>query len=166
MPAVVGAAPESESSSTCMPVFRICNADEDSIFNFVVALQESKRTWNVFENGAILFIQSFSWMIDCGLASVYLENIQKLRACVIRHFGLDKSTGQRQLKVVPAVLPVLVRNKVKARIFSAYLELTAMIKDKNLFPDLCGPIWTIYQLDSKDCGKSDKSGGPDLAGGS
>ena len=41
-----------------------------------------------------------------------------------------------------------------------------MIKDKNLFPDLCGPIWTIYQLDSKDCEKSDKSGGPDLAGGS
>ena len=87
MPAVVGAAPESESSSACMPVFRICNADEDSIFNFVVALQESKRTWNVFENGAILFIQSFSWMIDCGLASVYLENIQKLRACDIRHFA-------------------------------------------------------------------------------
>ena len=71
-------------------------------------------------------------MIDCGLASVYLENIQKLRACVIRHFGLDKSTGQRQLKVVPAVLPVLVRNKVKARIFLAYLdsELTVMIKAK------------------------------------
>ena len=89
-----------------------------------MALQESKRTWNVFENRAILFIQSFSWMIDCGLASVYLENIQKLRARVIRHFGLDKSTGQRQLKVVPAVLPVLVRNKVKARIFLAYLELT------------------------------------------
>ena len=150
MPAVVGAAPESKSSSACMPVFRICNADEDSIFNFVVALQESKRTWNVFENRAILFIQSFSWMIDCGLASVYLENIQKLRACDIRHFGLDKSTGQRQLKVVPAVLPVLVRNKVEARIFSAYLELTTMIKDKNLFPVLCGPIWTIYQLDSKD----------------
>ena len=75
MPAMVGLAPESESSSACMLVFRICNADEDSIFNFVVALQESKRTWNVFENGAILFIQSFSWMIDCGLASVYLENI-------------------------------------------------------------------------------------------
>ena len=69
MPAVVGAAPESKSSSACMPVFWICNADEDSIFNFVVALQESKRTWNVFENRAILFIQSFSWMIDCGLAS-------------------------------------------------------------------------------------------------
>ena len=93
------------------------------------------------------------------------ENIKKLRACDIRHFGLDKSTGQRQLKVVPAVLPVLVRNKVEARIFSAYLELTAMIKDKNLFPDLCGPNWTIYQLDSKDW-KSAKSGGPDLAGGS
>ena len=106
-----------------MPVFWICNADEDSIFNFVVALQESKRTWNVFENGAILFIQSFSWMIDCGLASVYLENIQKLRACDIRHFGLDKSTGQRQLKVVPAVLPVLVQNKVEARIFSAILGI-------------------------------------------
>ena len=85
--AKVGAAPESESSSACMPVFWICNADEDSIFNFVVALQKSKRTWNVFENGAILFIQSFSWMIDCGLASVYLENIQKLRACVIRHLA-------------------------------------------------------------------------------
>ena len=131
-----------------------------------MALQESKRTWNVFEIRAILFIQSFSWMIDCGFASVYLENIQKLRACDIRHFGLDKSTGQRQLKVVPAILPVLVRNKVEARIFSAYLELTTMIKDKNLFPVLCGPIWTIYQLDSKDCRKSDKSGGQDLAGGS
>ena len=56
LPAVVGAAPDSDSSSACMPVFRICNADEDSIFNFIVALHNSKRTWNTFDNGAILFV--------------------------------------------------------------------------------------------------------------
>ena len=166
LPAVVGAAPDSDSSSACMPVFRICNADEDSIFNFIVALHNSKRTWNTFGNGAILFIQSFSWMIDCGSASVYLEGIQNLRDRVIRHFGLDKSTGQPWLEVVPAVIPVPVRNEVEAKIFSAYLELSTMIKDKNLFPILCGPVWEIYQLDNKDCGESDKSGGPDLSGGS
>ena len=138
----------------------------NSIFNFIVALHNSKRTWNTFGNGAILFIQSFSWIIDCGSAAVYLEGIQNLSDRIIRHFGFDKSTGQPWLKVVPAVSPVPVRNEVEAKIFSAYLELTTMIKDKNLLPILCGPVWEIYQLDNKDCGESDKSGGPDLSGGS
>ena len=75
LPPVVGTAPEGTAS--CMPTFRIQGADEETLYEFLKALEESDRTWNHISEGSIIFVQSFSMLLDVGTPDRYLESFSR-----------------------------------------------------------------------------------------
>ena len=163
LPPVVGTAPEGTAS--CMPTFRIQGADEETLYEFLKALEESDRTWNHISEGSIIFVQSFSMLIDVGTPDRYFEAFQRLKERLIGLYGIGKN-GLPKVEIVPAVMPVPISTEAEAVAFSSYLEMATLIKERGTFPILLGPIWSLYSLDFVSSkGKGESSGGPEESGG-
>ena len=144
LPAMVGAG--TGGGSVCMPTLRAADANENDLFEFLVALDGADRAWNRLEEGSVVFVQSFSMLKDLGTTTQYWEAIIRLRNRIIEHFGLDR-LGKPKVELVPAVVPVRVQSEPEAQLFSSYLETATALKTQNLMPVLLGPIWTFFSLD-------------------
>ena len=162
-PPIVGAAPE--GGSTCMPTIRIADANEQTIYEFLHALDKADRTWNKIEEGSILFVQSFSMLMNLGSPDRYFEGIFRLRNRLMDLYG--QNNGVPKVEVVPAIIPVLIQTESEAEVFSKYLEIAYMAKERNLWPMLTGPVWSFFTLGfNENNGEGvQNSGGPDCAGG-